>query len=67
MKLKTILYRGSVILPVINNIYKFVKIIIEFNKTSTEVIQARDEIVKQIKYLNNLMEDVSTFNKSMED
>lgn len=67
MKLKTILYKGSVVLPIINNIYRFVKIIIEFNKTSQEVIDARNEIVKQVNYLNDYLHDVNSFNESMKE
>lgn len=66
-KLKNLLYKGSVILPIIVNIYKFVKIIIEFNKTSQEVINARNEIVNQVKYLNAYLHDVNSFNESMKE
>lgn len=66
-KIKVFLYKLSIILPIINNIYKFVKIIIEFNQTSKEVIEARNEIVKEIKYLKDFVDDVNSFNKSMEE
>ena len=66
-KIKVFLYKISIILPIINNIYKFVKIIIEFNQTSKEVIEARNEIVKEIKYLKDFVDDVNSFNKSMEE
>lgn len=50
-KFKKMLYYGSIILPVLNNIYKLVKFIIDFNSGNSEILSARKEIVENIKLL----------------
>lgn len=63
MKIKTILYKGSIILPIINNIYKLVKFIIEFNKSNSEIVKARDEILQNVKYLQSVTQEIKDFQR----
>lgn len=68
-KFKKILYYGSVILPIINNIYKLAKFIIDFNQGNSEIIAARKDIVDNINLLKKYYEDAlrqnDEFNKTM--
>lgn len=61
MKLKTILYNCTIILPVISKIYKSIKFIVEFNKTNQEVIAARNDILNEIKYLQSVVKEINEF------
>lgn len=61
MKIKTILYNATVILPVISKIYKAVKFIIEFNSTNQEVLKARNDIISEIKYLQEVVKEINDF------
>lgn len=61
MKLKTILYNCTIILPVISKIYKSIKFIIEFNKTNQEVIAARNDILNEVKYLQSVVREINDF------
>lgn len=61
MKLKTMIYNATLVLPVIEKIYKCVKFIINFNQTNLEILQARDEIVQNVRYLQNVVYEISEF------
>lgn len=61
MKLKTVLYKGSIILPVISKIIKSIKFIVEFNKTNQEVLQARNDIINEVKYLQEVIHEINDF------
>lgn len=61
MKLKTIFYNATIILPVINKIYKSIKFIVEFNKTNQDVLQARNDIINEIKYLQQVVHEINEF------
>lgn len=57
-KFKKLLYYGSIILPVINNIYKCCKFIYDFNQGNSEILQARQEIVDNVKDLKKYYEEL---------
>lgn len=61
MKLKTVLYKGSIILPVLSKIIKSIRFIVEFNKTNQEVLKARNDIVQQVKYLQEVIQEINDF------
>lgn len=61
MKLKTIFYNATIILPIINKIYKSIKFIVEFNKTNQDVLQARNDIINEIKYLQQVVHEINEF------
>lgn len=61
MKLKTVLYKGSIILPVISKIIKSIKFIVEFNKTNQAVLQARNDIINEVKYLQEVIHEINDF------
>lgn len=61
MKLKTLLYKGSIILPVISKIIKSIKFIIEFNRTNQEVLAARNDILSEVKYLQQVVKEINDF------
>ena len=70
MSIKTILYNCTIILPVISKIYKSIKFIVEFNKTNQDVLQARNDIVNEVKYLQNIIKEINEFhhlNNDVED
>lgn len=62
-KIKSILYYGSVILPIINNLYKAAKAIVAFNKGNSEVLAARAEIVQNVKYLQSVVNEIRDFQR----
>lgn len=63
MKLKTFLYKSTIILPVISKIVKAIKFIIEFNKTNQEVLAARDDIMQGVKYLQEVISEINDFHR----
>lgn len=63
MTIKKILYYGSVVCPIINNIYKAIKAIYEFNKGNSEVLKARDEIKSSVKYLQDVIGEIRDFQR----
>lgn len=69
MKIKTILYNATIILPVIRKIYRSIKFIVEFNKTNQDVLQARNDIINEIKYLQEVVHEINEFHhlNSMEE
>lgn len=60
-KLKTFFYNATVILPILSKIYKSIKFLIEFNSTNKEVLQARNDIVNEIKYLQEVIKEINEF------
>lgn len=60
-KLKTFFYNATVILPILSKIYKSVKFLIEFNSTNKEVLQARNDIINEIKYLQEVIKEINEF------
>lgn len=62
MTIKKILYYGSVICPIINNIYKALRIY-EFNKGNSEILKARDELRDNVKYLQNVISEIRDFQR----
>lgn len=63
MKFKTVLYNATIILPVISKIIKSIKFIVEFNKNNQEVLAARTDILEQIKYLQEVVQEISDFHR----
>ena len=63
MTIKKILYYGSVVCPIINNIYKAFKAIYEFNKGNSEILKARDELKENVKYLQNVISEIRDFQR----
>lgn len=63
MKIKTLLYKCSIILPIINNIYKTIKFIVDFNKGNSEILQARKEIIESVKYLQTVIHEIKDFQR----
>lgn len=66
MKLKDILTNATVIVPIfrgIKSIIDCIRIIRNFNETSQEVIEARDEIVNQMKSIKEILEELNNFGK----
>lgn len=61
MRFKTILYNATIILPIISKIYKSIKFIVEFNKTNQEVLQARNDIINEVKYLQQVVHEINEF------
>lgn len=61
MKLKTFFYNATVILPILSKIYKSIKFLIEFNSTNKEVLQARNDIINEIKYLQEVIKEINDF------
>lgn len=61
MKLKTFFYNATVILPILSKIYKSIKFLIEFNSTNKEVLQARNDIINEIKYLQEVIKEINEF------
>lgn len=60
-KLKTFFYNATVILPILSKIYKSIKFLIEFNSTNKEVLQARNDIVNEINYLQEVIKEINEF------
>ena len=67
MKLKTVLYNATVILPIISKIYNGIKFIVEFNSTNQEVIKARNDILNEVKYLQSVVKEINEFHHINED
>lgn len=63
MKLKTVLYNATIILPVISKIIKSIRFIVEFNRNNQEVLAARTDILEQIKYLQEVVQEISDFHR----
>lgn len=63
MKIKDILYKGSIILPIINNIYKLVKFIVDFNRGNSDILKARSDIIENIKYLQQVTSEIKDFQR----
>lgn len=59
--MKKFLYNCTIILPIISKIYKSIKFIVEFNKTNQEVLQARNDIVNEVKYLQSVVREINEF------
>lgn len=68
-KIKTFFYNATIILPIISKIYKSIKFIVEFNKTNQDVLQARNDIINEIKYLQGVVREINEFHhlNSMEE
>lgn len=66
-KIKTILYNATIVLPVIKKIYQSIKFIVEFNKTNQEVLQARNDIINEIKYLQQVVHEINEFHHLNDD
>ena len=60
-KLKTFFYNATIILPIISKIYKSIKFLVEFSKTNQEVLQARNDIINEIKYLQQVVREINEF------
>ncbi len=67
MKLKDFFYNATIILPVFNKIYSSVKFIITFNKTSEELLNARQEIIDNVKYLKQVVDEINNFHHLNKD
>lgn len=63
-KFKIVLYYCTVILPILNKIISFIKLINDLVTSNKEVIQARNDLVNLIKQLE---QDKRDFNKTMEE
>lgn len=61
MKLKTFFYNATIILPIISKIYNSIKFLVEFSKTNKEVLQARNDIINEIKYLQQVVHEINEF------
>lgn len=59
--MKKFLYNCTIILPIISKIYKSIKFIVEFNKTNQEVLQARNDIINEVKYLQQVVHEINEF------
>lgn len=61
MKLKTILYKATIILPICSKIIAGIRFIVDFNKNNKEVLSARNEIVQSVKYLQQVINEINDF------
>lgn len=67
MKLKDVLYNATIILPVVEKIYKCVKFMITFNANNAEILAARDEIKESVKYLQQVVNEINEFHHVNEE
>lgn len=65
MKLKTVLYNATVILPVISRIVSGAKLIIELVSTNKQVLEAFKEMHEDVRFLRDFEERVSQYQETM--
>ncbi len=61
MKLKDVFYNATIILPIVEKVYKTVKFIITFNANNEEILKARDEIKSSVAYLQQVVNEINDF------
>lgn len=65
MKIKTVLYNATIILPVVSKILSGVKLIIELVTTNKQVLEAFKEMHEDVKFLKDFESRVNQYQDTM--